>query len=166
MNKAEIVCDTTVLLYLGRINHAQLLPALFEPIFIPKTVMLELDAGRLLRPDTIDPHNVDWVTSVEVTPSEMNALPPNHLGRGERAVIAYAYAHTGCIAGLDDLQARMFAEELGLKVIGTIGVLIKAKQTGVIRSIRELLQNLQQQGFHVSPELHKEALRLVGEQQE
>lgn len=166
MNKAEIVCDTTVLLYLGRINHAQLLPKLFEAILVPKTVILELDAGRLLRSDTIDPRNLDWVTSVEATLSEMNALPPNHLGRGERAVIAYAHAHTGCVAGLDDLQARIFADELGLKVIGTIGVLIRAKQAGVIHSIRELLQNLQQQGFHLSPEVSQEAFRLAGEQQE
>jgi predicted nucleic acid-binding protein len=165
MNKAEIVCDTTVLLYLGRINHTPLLPELFKSVFVPQTVMLELDAGRLLRPDTIDPRNLDWITLVEVTSSEINALPPNHLGRGERAVIAYAHTHIGCIAGLDDLQARIFAEELGLTVIGIIGVLVKAKQAQVIHSIRELLQNLQQQGFHLSSEVCQEALRLAGEQQ-
>ena len=164
MNKSEVVCDTTILLYLGRISHIHLLPALFEPIVVPQTVMLELDAGRLLRADTFDPRAVNWVTSVEVAVSEMNALPSNHLGRGERSVIAYTYAHTGCIAGLDDLQARLFAEELGLKVIGTVGVLIRAKLSQTIHSIREQLHNLQQQGFHLNLEVQMEALHLAGEE--
>ncbi|GAK61042.1 predicted nucleic acid-binding protein [Candidatus Vecturithrix granuli] len=85
MNKSEIVCDTTILLYLGRMSHIDLLPALFEPIVVPQTVMLELDAERLLRPDTINPRTLDWVASVEVTSSEMSALPPNHLGGSERS---------------------------------------------------------------------------------
>ncbi len=163
MNKSAIVCDTSVLLYLGRINHAYLLPALFETIAVPESVMLELDVGRLQRPDTMDPRNLEWVIPVKITPSEINTLPSNRLGRGERTVIAYAHAYKACIAGLDDLQARLFAEGLGVKVIGTIGILIKAKLTGVVPSIRELLQSLQQEGFHLSAELYKEALHLVGE---
>ncbi|GAK61041.1 nucleic acid-binding protein, PIN domain [Candidatus Vecturithrix granuli] len=88
-------------------------------------------------------------------------LPFHHY---QRSVIAYAHAHTGCIASLDDLQARLFAEGFGLKVIGTIGVLIKAKQLQVIPSIREQLHNLQHQGFHLSTEVQNEALRLAGEE--
>jgi predicted nucleic acid-binding protein len=164
MNKPEIVCDTSVLLYLGRINYPHLLPALFETVAVPEIVMLELDVGRLQRPDTIDPRTVEWVMSVEVAPSEINTLPPNRLGRGERTVIGYAHVHKACLAGLDDLQARLFAEGLGIKVIGTIGILIKAKLTGVVPSIRELLQNLQNEGFHLSSEVYQEALRLVGEE--
>ena len=56
MSKRAIVCDTTVLLYLGRIGQSDLLPALFSPVYVPEPVMLELDMGRLLRPDTINPH--------------------------------------------------------------------------------------------------------------
>jgi predicted nucleic acid-binding protein len=47
--KQAIVCDTTVLLYLGRIGQADLLAEPFTPIYVPEPVMLELDMGRLLR---------------------------------------------------------------------------------------------------------------------
>ena len=43
MSKRAIVCDTTVLLYLGRIGQIDLLSALFSPVCVPEPVMLELD---------------------------------------------------------------------------------------------------------------------------
>jgi predicted nucleic acid-binding protein len=42
VSKRSVVCDTTVLLYLGRIGQIDLLPALFTPVYIPEPVMLEL----------------------------------------------------------------------------------------------------------------------------
>jgi len=52
--KRPAVLDTTVLLYLGRINQIDFLPALFDPVYVPESVILELDMGRLLRQDTVD----------------------------------------------------------------------------------------------------------------
>jgi hypothetical protein len=59
--KCAIVCDTTALLYLGRIGQIDLLSALFSSVCVPEQVMLELDIGRLLRPDTIDPRGLACV---------------------------------------------------------------------------------------------------------
>ena len=67
MPKRAIVCDTTVLLYLGRIGQIDLLPALFSPVCVPEPVILELDMGRLLRSDTINPRGLAWVTPVSVS---------------------------------------------------------------------------------------------------
>lgn len=163
MNKHPLVCDTTLLLYLGRIGEIQLLPALFEPIYVPEVVRLELDMGRLLRPDTIDPVQHGWIQSVTISRSELEALPPNRLGRGEQAVIAYALSRPGHWVGLDDQQARLLAESLGLKVVGCVGVLIRAKRANLIPAVQPLLTALWSAGFHLAPELYREALRLVNE---
>jgi len=56
--KHVIVCDTTVLLYLGRIGQSDLLPTLFSSVYVPEQVLLELDMGRLLHPDTINPRSL------------------------------------------------------------------------------------------------------------
>jgi predicted nucleic acid-binding protein len=64
VSKRAIVCDTTVLLYLGRIGQIDLLSVFFSPICVPEPVMLELDMGRLFRPDTIDPRGLAWATPV------------------------------------------------------------------------------------------------------
>ena len=163
MSNPAIVCDTTVLLYLGRVGQAQLLKALFQPVYVPEPVAFELDVGRLVRRDTINPRRLDWATLVPVSQHDMNALPPNRLGVGERSVIAYARLHPGCLAGLDDYQARELAEDLGLKPVGTIGVLLRGKQAGLVTVVRPLLDALQSEGFRMSADLYQEALQLVGE---
>jgi len=161
--KHPLVCDTTLLLYLGRIGQIDLLPALFTPIYVPEPVMLELDMGRLLRLDTFDPRDCDWATPVLVPQDMVDALPPNRLGMGERAVIAHAYAHQGCIAGLDDLQARRLAEGLELTVVGILGILLRAKRSGLIAAVRPLVDALTAQGFRLDSELYQDILSLAGE---
>ncbi len=163
VSKQALVCDTSVLLYLGRIGRADLLPALFEPVYVPHPVALELSAERLLRPDTLDPQTLAWVTSVAVVASDVEALPPNRLGPGERAVLACARAYPGCWVGLDDRQARLLAEALGLAVVGTVGILLKAKQAGLIPMVRQLLDAAQTEGFRLDADVYMEALRLAGE---
>ena len=163
MVKPALVCNTSPLLYLGRIALVQLLPALFDPVYVPETVILELDAGRLLRPDTIDPRGLKWITRVSISQTSVDSLPPNRLGSGERAVIAYASAQSGCVVGLDDRQARLLAQQLGLTVVGTIGILIKAKQAGLIPSVWPLLDAVHREGFHITTEVYSEALQLIGE---
>lgn len=163
MSKQPLVCDTTLLLYLDRIGQLRLLRGLFEPVWVPEPVKLELDMGRLLRPETVNPGQLDWITSVSVDQGELDALPPNRLGRGERAVIAYARSQKGHWAGLDDYQARTLAERLELKVVGVIGVLIRAKRAGLIPAVRPHLDALQAAGFRLAYELYQEALRLAGE---
>ncbi len=163
MPKRPLVCDTTVLLYLERVGQADLLPLLFTPIYVPEPVMLELDMGRLLRPDTFNPRECAWIEPVAVSEGAVAALPPNRLGRGERAVVAYAYSLPGCVVGLDDLQARRLAEELGLTVIGTLGILLRAKQAGLLPTVRPLVHALIAQGFHLAPDLYQTVLDLAGE---
>jgi predicted nucleic acid-binding protein len=163
VSSRPIVCDTTILLYLGRIGQIDVLPALFDPVWVPETVGLELDMGRLLRRDTVDPKHLPWATLVPVSQVMMDTLPPNRLGPGEQAVIAYAFAHSGSVAGLDDLQARQVAEALGLTVAGTLGVLLRAKRAGLIPAVRPLVNAVVAEGFHLSPELYRVMLDLADE---
>jgi predicted nucleic acid-binding protein len=81
MSEGVVVCDTTVLLYLGRIRHAWLLPKLFSTVVLPSPVVSELDAGRQIRSDTIDPQALDWVEIIRVEAAALSALPPCDLGQ-------------------------------------------------------------------------------------
>ncbi len=94
---------------------------------------------------------------------DMDTLPPNRLGVGERAVIAYVRSHAGYSAGLDDRQARLLAERMGLTVVGTIGVLLRAKEADLIPAVRPLLDTVQSEGFRLGIDLYQAALRLAGE---
>jgi predicted nucleic acid-binding protein len=163
VSKRAIVCDTTVLLYLGRIGQIDLLPALFSPVYVPEPVMLELDMGRLLRLDTINSRGLAWVTPVSVSQAMIDDLPTNRLGAGERAVIAFARAQDDCMVGLDDLRARQLAEAVGLKVVGTLGTLLHAKKADLISTVQPLIDDVIAQGFRLSPDLYRDVLELAGE---
>jgi predicted nucleic acid-binding protein len=86
-----------------------------------------------------------------------------YLGRVGQAVIAYAYAHRSYVAGLDDLQARRLAEAVGLRVVGTLGILLRAKRAGLIATVRPLVDAVTAQGFRLSLELQRDVLELAGE---
>lgn len=73
------------------------------------------------------------------------------LGTGESAVIALAAASPGATAVLDDMAARRCAKALGVPVIGTLGLLLKAKHSGKLPSVRQAVKAVQDAGLFVSP---------------
>jgi predicted nucleic acid-binding protein len=148
-----IVCDTSVWLYLGQINQVELLKNLYEPVYTTEAVCIELDNGRINQPDILDPGQLSWVQTVQIEPHHIANLPTNRLGPGEQSVLAYALARQIGIVGLDDRQARNLAYQLGLQAIGTIGLLLKARNLGLVGPMRPLLKQLQQEGFYISESL-------------
>ncbi len=75
-----------------------------------------------------------------------------NLGQGEAEVIALA-TETGMKAIIDDLKARKVAETLDLNITGTIGILLKAENLGLIDSAYSKAKELKDIGFYVSDEL-------------
>lgn len=64
---------------------------------------------------------------------------------------------------LDEHDARGKAKRLGLKVTGTMGVLLHAKERGHLQVVKPFVEDLWRQGFRVSKELYGEILNLAGE---
>lgn len=85
------------------------------------------------------------------------------LGPGESAVLAWAHAHPGALAVLDDLAARRCATALGIPVRGTLGLVILAKQRGAIPAARPVVEALRRGGLYLSDAVLNAALALVGE---
>jgi predicted nucleic acid-binding protein len=82
---------------------------------------------------------------------------------GEAAVIQTALdeAHDAVI--LDDLKARRIAQSLGLQVTGTLGILLQAKKTGLLLSVRAAIAALEKRGMWIAPSLGSKAIQLAGE---
>ncbi len=60
---------------------------------------------------------------------------------------------------IDDSKARRIAENMGLKITGTIGVLIKAEKLGLIENAYNKVKELREKGFYVSDELLEDISR-------
>jgi len=87
-----------------------------------------------------------------------------HLDDGEAEAIVVARERHSHIVLLDEKDARRAARRLGLKVLGTVGVLIWAKRSGHIVSLRGQLDMLRGRGkFRLGQKVYDGALRVVGE---
>ena len=64
---------------------------------------------------------------------------------------------------MDDGLARAHARGLGLRITGTLGVILRAKREGRITAVAPLLRQLQDEGFRIAPATRAEVLRLAGE---
>ena len=87
------------------------------------------------------------------------------LGAGETAVIAAAWRAESTLAVLDDAQGRKCARALGVPVIGTLGVVLRAKKMGCVASVTSILRDLRDAGLYLDPTTIATALeQSVGEE--
>lgn len=100
---------------------------------------------------------------LEVAPEPSSFIVAWDLGAGESAVIALAQNTVDSIAVLDDLAARRCAQALGLKFTGTLGLVLMAKNQGIIATVTEALDAIIGAGLYIAPR-HVAAVRAaVGE---
>lgn len=150
MNSA--ITDSTCLIGLERIQQLFILPQVFSPIFIPPAVQAEVGISA------------DWLqVQLPQNTSTVTALKAQ-LDDGEAEAIALALEFDNIPIILDDLSARQIALQLNLKVIGTVGMLLRAKQKGVIDEIKPLLAALSKANFRISEAIIQKVLQLAGEQ--
>ncbi|HEY3568579.1 MAG TPA: DUF3368 domain-containing protein [Thermoanaerobaculia bacterium] len=156
------ISNTSPLLYLYRIGALEWLQALFSETWIPQAVVEELREGRRRGHDVPYPEGIGWLSVVEPrsVPSEWLALD---LGAGELAAMALALEHPDRIVLLDDALARRIGQAAGLKVWGTLRVLLEAKTAGLTDSLSPHLDELASAGMWISKGIRERVLALAGE---
>ena len=104
----------------------------------------------------------DWLIVVE-TPAVPEIIQACRVDPGESAVLTWGFSHPGTEVILDDLAARRCAISLGIPVQGTLGIVIKARQKGIIQAARPIIEQLRQSGMYLSDRVMNQALAVVGE---
>jgi predicted nucleic acid-binding protein len=104
-----------------------------------------------------------WIEIRKITNTAYQRLLEGTLDAGEASAIALAMETQGALLVVDDLKARKEASRLGLKMTGTMGILYRAKQAGIVPLLAPLLQNIEQAGFRISSAIVEELLRKSGE---
>ncbi len=148
-----IISDTSCLIVLSNINHLDLLRKVYREIIITPEIVEEY--GENL------PY---WIKMLNVKHVSTQRLLELQLDKGESSAIALAIENPASTIILDDNKARKIARQLGLKVTGTIGVIVKAKLIGIIPSIKPILKEIKKTDFRLSSALEHEALKQAGEE--
>ena len=147
-----VIADTSCLISLTRIDQLELLNALYKEVSITKEIALEFGVPL--------PH---WVKVVGVKDAHYLKLLQNQLDLGEASALALALELGNVLLILDDLKGRKEAMRLGFDVTGTLGILLKAKQKGLLTSVRHQIEKLTSMGFRVSPQDQEQLLKLSEE---
>lgn len=106
----------------------------------------------------------DWVEIVAVKDKYRQKILEIQIDKGESSAIALALETSDCTIVLDDYKARRIAEQLGIPYTGTIGVIIRAKLTGIIPSIKPILSKIKQTNFRITGEIEQQALNEAREE--
>jgi predicted nucleic acid-binding protein len=107
----------------------------------------------------------EWIETRKVSNIAYQRLLEATLDPGESSAIALAMETPGSLLVVDDLKARKEVMRLGLPMTGTLGILYKAKQTGLVRHLAPLLGKVEKAGFRIAPAIVDEMLHRVGEKQ-
>ncbi|MEW6285541.1 MAG: DUF3368 domain-containing protein [Chloroflexota bacterium] len=156
------VLNASPLIVMGKIGEIDLFAAIAQEVAVPAAVAEEIKAG---------PENDAARLAIEAgkfpiveTPVTSAELLAWDLGAGETSVISFALNNPGWTAILDDAAARKCAGSFGVRVKGSLAVIVLAKRRGLIPSAKQLLQALQAAGLHLDEKLISQILMTVGEE--
>lgn len=159
-----IVSNTSPLSNLGMIGQLPLLQQIYPKVIIPPMVHSELMRLSVIQTEIASLITLGWLEIQPVMDLGMLTTLSNRLDPGEAAAITLAIELSADRLLIDERLGRTIAIQYGLKIRGIIGILSNAKATGLIPTLRPLLDELiDQAGFRLSTELYERTLREVGE---
>jgi predicted nucleic acid-binding protein len=159
-----VVTDAGPIIHLSLVGLLRLLPTLYQHVLVPDLVYKEVVVDGDMLPGSPELRQAQWIEVVSQDPgAPLFQLLRAQLDPGEAAAISLAVARKPALVLSDDRPARLMAEQLGLTVRGTLGVLVEAKRHGEIAEVAPVVAELRHQGVWLSDGLVLRILDEVGE---
>jgi len=152
LNSKIIVSDTSCLILLLKIDEIGILKEMSNSVFVTSVIKDELKQDLPGWIQVHDPKDKHYQSILEID-----------LDKGEASAIALMLQLDDAILLIDDLKGRKLAEKLGFKFSGTLGLLLKAKQIGIIKSIKPVLDKIRLTNFRFSEKLFADILNQAKE---
>jgi predicted nucleic acid-binding protein len=147
-----IISDTSCLILLYKIDELELLGKLSKNVFI--TQIIKREFGQKLP---------DWIKVKEPSDTHYQKILEMDLDEGEASAIALSFEIDNSILILDDLKGRKIADKLNLRYSGTFGLILRAKQEGLITSVKPILDKMRKTNFRFSEKLFDSIIEQSGE---
>jgi uncharacterized protein len=159
-----VVSNTSPLTNLSAIGQFGLLQKLFGVIQIADGVWQELNAGGRRHPGSREVEEASWIHRCTVGNSSLVTALRRDLDLGEAETLVLGLELGADLVLVDEKEGRHMASRLGLRPLGTLGVLLEAKRKEQIEEVRSSLEALRlQAGFYLREDLFLEVLALAGE---
>jgi len=153
-----IIGDSSALVALAVVNQLELLEKLYDNLYIPEAVFNEVTQIGKPQSDKLRQFLQSKVKRVDLTLTQLG------LGLGELEAITLYKKLDADVLLIDDNRAKKYASLNGVKVIGSLGILIKAKEKGHIEKVKPLLDEIQKSEVYISMKLIEKVLEICGEE--
>jgi len=148
-----VVSDASPLIALGRIGRLDLLREIFGTLVLPEAVWTEVVEAGTEKEGALKVAESSWISRQSVRDQSLVNLLRHDLGAGEAEAIALARECNADFLLIDERLGRSAAKSLGLKVVGLVGVLIEARERGLVTDAGTLINRLHiEAGFWISEE--------------
>ena len=156
-----VVSDTSPISNLLTVGQVQVLPAIFQQVYIPQEVWQELAAFHA----HLDPlKHASWLAVKTVTNQTLMQQLRQDLDAGESAAIALAIELSIPVILMDEKVGRRFARKYNLRTTGLLGVLLEAIAQGHLPAVKPIMDQLRQQArFFIAEPLYRQVCQLAGE---
>jgi predicted nucleic acid-binding protein len=151
-NNIVVITDTSCLIILEKITLLPVLHQLFG--FVITTPEIAMEYGSPLP---------DWITIIAVKDRSLQKELSTMVDKGEVSTIALAHEIENKYLITDDLEARKLSIKLGFSIIGTLGVLLRAREQGYITFVKPFIERMKQTDFRASDDLYQTVLRKANE---
>ena len=153
------VLNASPIITLAKVDRLDLLERLVPEVCIPPAVVKEVTAGPEDDPGRRALES-GWGKRLPESGSRPEVLGWS-LGAGETEVLSAALEESGWTAVVDDAAARACARSVGVPVIGTLGVVLRAKRQGLVASAGEIIRALRQSGLYIDDHFVRTVLKQV-----
>ncbi len=158
----RVVVNATPIVALALVGKVELMQQLYGQVVMPSAVQAEVLAGGPSGIGSAELRAATWLRAISLQdPRRADLL--SDLDRGEAEVIALAQELNADLVIIDERLARRHARRLGLSLTGTLGVLLKGKQLGLVPAVAPLIDQLRRGGIRLSDALVTEALKTADE---
>jgi hypothetical protein len=161
----KVVSNSTPLIGLASIGRFNLLYEFFGEISIAQAVYDEtVTHGHEVGGAKKEVSSAKWIRVHQVKDRFAVEILLEELDLGESETIVLAREISAYYVLMDERKGRRMLDRLGMPKIGTVGILLRAKKEGVIKSLRSELDKLQKYGFSLDRAILEEVVKEAGEQ--
>lgn len=162
-----VVSDTTPLITLLKAEKLDILHSLFGEVMIPEAVFSEVTGNESFKEESAIIRNSEYIKVVNVRNEDQVLFLRRATGLdlGESEAIIYADESKADLLLMDEVAGRRVAQNMDLPITGSIGVLVRAFQSGFItkEETEDALNRIRKANRHISENLLNKALEMISE---
>ncbi len=159
----KIVVNSTPLIYFSIINKLDILKQLYGKVYVPYGAYEEVCIEGSSRVGSDILKNSDFLIIEKIKNEDARKFFQTSLHKGEAEVMILGNEIKADLCIIDDLLARKYAKYLGFNITGTLGILIKAKEKGIIEKVKPLIDELIKNNIYINDKLYGTILKIADE---